>query len=100
MTSVLTLAATPICWNHYFLWALPAALFLTPKRRGLVLTVAVLSLLVSASQTARGLGGHLLLALGLFAVTAFDVVREARPTGEFRGRVRETPLDAAARFPP
>ena len=25
LTSIIMLAATPICWNHYFLWTMPAA---------------------------------------------------------------------------
>ena len=85
LTSILRLALTPICWNHYFQWTLPAALFLTPKRRGVVVTAAVLSLLASASQTARGLGAHMPSALGLFLMTAIDVVHEAGKIGASPG---------------
>jgi alpha-1,2-mannosyltransferase len=78
LTSIGTLAATPVCWNHYFLWTLPAALFLVHRPR-LLLAAAVASLLGSASQSARGLGCHMLLALGLFALVVHDLLRQASP---------------------
>lgn len=76
LTSVLMLAATPICWNHYFLWTLPAALFLDHRPR-LLWTAAAASLLVTASPAARGVGCHMLIALGLFALVVRDLRREA-----------------------
>jgi alpha-1,2-mannosyltransferase len=76
LTSIVMLAATPICWNHYFLWTLPAALFLLHRPR-LVVAAAVLSLLGSLSHAARGAGCHMLLALGLFALVVHDLRREA-----------------------
>jgi alpha-1,2-mannosyltransferase len=75
VTSVVVLAATPICWHHYFLWTLPAALFLNHRRR-LLAASAVVSLLGSASQTARGMGCHMVLALGLLGVVVHDLWRE------------------------
>lgn len=77
LTSIIMLAATPICWNHYFLWTFPAALFLNHRPK-LLVAAAILSLIGSASQTARALGCHMALALGLFLLVAVDLRREAR----------------------
>jgi alpha-1,2-mannosyltransferase len=77
LTSLLMLAATPICWHHYFLWLLPATLFLAPRPRLLVLS-ALASLAGTAVPLARGLGCHMALAVGLFAVVAHDLRRLAR----------------------
>jgi alpha-1,2-mannosyltransferase len=77
LSSILMLAATPICWNHYFLWTLPAALFLLHRPR-LMLAVAVLSLLVTMWPAARAAGGHMLLALGLFGRVVDELAREGR----------------------
>jgi alpha-1,2-mannosyltransferase len=79
LTSIVMLAATPICWNHYFLWSFPAALFLAHRPR-LIATAAVASLFISASQAARGLGGHMGLALGLYVLVVYDLWRESRRT--------------------
>ena len=72
LTSIGMLAVTPICWHHYFLWTLPAAVFLAHRSR-LLATAAVASLLCSAAPSARGLGCHMLLALGLFALVVHDL---------------------------
>jgi hypothetical protein len=74
LTSIVMLAATPICWHHYFLWTLPAALFLT-GRPAVVASYAVISLLGSAIPQARGLGIHMGLALVLFALVAWEILR-------------------------
>jgi alpha-1,2-mannosyltransferase len=66
------LAVSPICWNHYFLWTLPAALFLIQRRR-LLLTTAVLSLVVTLWPAARAAGGHMILALVLFVTVVHDL---------------------------
>ena len=63
LTSIFMLAVTPICWNHYFLWTLPAALFLIHRPR-LLLTAAVLSLAITLCPPARAAGGHMVMALG------------------------------------
>jgi len=76
LTAVLMLAVTPICWHHYFLWTLPAALFLIHRPR-LVFVVGLLSWLGAASQVARSLGCHMVLALFLFALVAYDMRRLA-----------------------
>jgi alpha-1,2-mannosyltransferase len=81
LSSVVMLAATPICWHHYFLWTMPACLFLLMiGRPGVVAGYAALSLLGSASQTMRGAGWHMILALGLFAMVAWEIHRSARAT--------------------
>jgi alpha-1,2-mannosyltransferase len=76
LTAIVMLAATPICWFHYFLWTLPAALFLIERRR-LIVGVAIVSVVGAASPAARGLGVHMLLALVLFVAVAVDLRREA-----------------------
>jgi hypothetical protein len=77
LTSVMMLAASPICWNHYFLWTLPAALFLLHRPR-LVLGAAALSMLGTASHAARGVGIHIWMAFVLFAVVVWDLRGEGR----------------------
>ena len=102
LTSILMLAGTPICWHHYFLWLLPATLFLAHRRRLLAVAAAV-SLLGTVFPVARGLGCHMFLALGLFGVAARDLRRIARdpirlatpaprPRARLAGRVREQPV--------
>lgn len=87
LTAGLVLAATPIAWPHYFLWLLPAALFVSARRR-LLLAVAAVGALGMMIAPLRGLGCHTALALLLFAVVAHDLVRGApadRPaTGNYR----------------
>jgi alpha-1,2-mannosyltransferase len=72
LTSIFMLAVTPICWNHYFLWTLPAALFLIHRPR-LVLTAAVLSLAITLWTPARAAGGHMVMALGLFGLVVYNL---------------------------
>ena len=102
LTSILMLAGTPICWHHYFLWLLPATLFLAHRRRLLAVAASV-SLLGTAFPVARGLGCHMFLALGLFGVVARDLRRIARdpirlatpaprPRANIAGPVRERPV--------
>ena len=74
LTSVVMLAGTPICWHHYFLWLLPAVMFLAHRRR-LLWACGTLSLVGTAIPVARGLGCHMLMALGLFAVVAYDLLQ-------------------------
>ena len=98
LTSIGMLAATPICWNHYFLWTLPAALFLVHRPR-LLLAAAVASLLVSASQPARGLGCHMMLALGLFAFVVHDLIRESKQFPVDENRIHKRPAAGDITFP-
>ena len=72
LSSILMLAATPICWHHYFLWTMPACLFLVHRPR-LIAGYAVVSLVGSALPVARGIGWHMILALGLFAMVAREL---------------------------
>jgi hypothetical protein len=81
LTAILMLACTPICWHHYFLWTLPAALFLSHHRRWL-LAAAALSLAGTASQAARGLGCHMVMALVFFVAVARELWRPGRPPDE------------------
>ena len=55
LTSILMLAATPICWHHYFLWTLPAALFLI-ERPAVVFGYATVSIIGSAIPQGAGWG--------------------------------------------
>jgi len=77
LTAIIMLAATPICWHHYFLWTLPATLFLSHRRRFLRI-YTVLAILGTIFQTARGFGCHMFLALALFILVAHDLRKFAR----------------------
>ncbi len=78
LTAGLMLAATHIAWPHYFLWLLPAALFLAPRPRVLV-AMAALGQLGMMVPVLRGLGCHTAIALALFALAARDLLaRTAR----------------------
>ena len=74
LTAALMLAATPIAWPHYFMWFLPAAVFLSHRSRVLVFA-AILGSLGMMIPTLRGLGCHMLLALLFFAMVAYDLLR-------------------------
>ncbi len=76
LTSIVMLASTPICWNHYFLWTMPAALFLLHRPR-LLIMLALLSLGITVWPAARSLGCHMMLAIGLFFLVVHDLWREA-----------------------
>jgi alpha-1,2-mannosyltransferase len=80
LSSIAMLAATPICWHHYFLWTMPACLFLI-HRPGIVGGYALLSLAGSASQMARGAGWHMMLAMGLSAMVAWEIGRLGKVNG-------------------
>jgi len=75
LTSIVMLAATPICWNHYFLWTMPAALFLLHRPK-LLIMLALLSLGITMWPAARSLGCHMMMAIGLFVVVIHDLWRE------------------------
>ncbi len=95
LTSIFMLAVTPVCWNHYFLWTLPAALFLTHRRR-LLLSVAVLSLAFTLWPPARAAGGHMVMALGLYWLIVHDLGADRRalsPRRNIPARPRVTPSD-------
>ncbi|MBV8488232.1 MAG: DUF2029 domain-containing protein [Planctomycetaceae bacterium] len=72
LSSILMLASTPICWNHYFLWTLPAALFLGHRPR-LLGILAAANLGVTVCWAVRALGGHMMIALGLFGLILTDL---------------------------
>jgi alpha-1,2-mannosyltransferase len=72
LTAVVMLVATHIAWPHYFLWLLPAALFLADRRRLLVAMFA-LGQLGMMVPILRGLGIHMAIALVLFGVVAREI---------------------------
>ncbi len=74
LTAVLMLVMTPIAWPHYFMWLVPATVFLSHRPR-VLLGVGVLGLLGMMIPTLRGIGCHMLLALLLFGVVAHDLYR-------------------------
>jgi alpha-1,2-mannosyltransferase len=76
LTAVVMLMASPIAWPHYFMWLLPATLFLNRRPR-LLLAVAVLGQLGMMIPVLRGLGVHTAIALVLFAMVARDFSAEA-----------------------
>ena len=76
LTSIVMLAATPICWHHYFLWTMPAALFLLHRPK-LLAVLALVSLGITEWPAARSLGGHMIMAIGLFALVTHDLWRKA-----------------------
>jgi alpha-1,2-mannosyltransferase len=75
LTSIVMLASTPICWNHYFLWTMPAALFLLHRPK-LLIMLALLSLGITMWPAARSLGCHMMIAIGLFFLVVHDLWRE------------------------
>jgi hypothetical protein len=81
LSSILMLASTPICWNHYFLWTLPAALFLGHRRR-LLGTLAAANLGVTLCPAARALGGHMMIAIGLFGLVLADLANSSSAGGD------------------
>jgi alpha-1,2-mannosyltransferase len=79
LTAVVMLAASHIVWPHYFLWLLPATLFLAHRPRVLV-AVAVLGQLGMMIPVLRGLGCHMAIALTLFALVARELLAERPAT--------------------
>jgi alpha-1,2-mannosyltransferase len=77
LTAVVMLMASPIAWPHYFMWLLPATLFLNRRPR-LLVAVAVLGQLGMMVPVLRGLGVHTAIALVLFAMVAHDLFVEHR----------------------
>jgi hypothetical protein len=77
LTTGVMLAVTHIAWPHYFMWLLPATLFLRRRPR-LLVAVAVVGQLGIMIPVLRGLGLHMALALVLFALVAAELL--ARPS--------------------
>ncbi len=75
-----TLLISPIVWTHYFLWVLPAAVFLHERQR-LVLWGGVAFAVCFAVTPLRGLGVHIYATYALFWVLALEIVRRARASG-------------------
>src|SRR5262249_59170702 len=79
LTAVMMLMASPIVWPHYFMWLLPATLFLTNRPR-LLVGVALVGQLGMMVPTFRGLGVHTMIALCLFAMVARELLKERMPS--------------------
>ncbi len=88
LTAVLMLAITPIAWPHYFLWLLPATLFLSDRPR-LLVAVAVVGQLGMMIAPLRGIGCHMALALFLFVLVARDLLGSADRKEAVLGSARE-----------
>ncbi|HEV8439957.1 MAG TPA: glycosyltransferase family 87 protein [Methylomirabilota bacterium] len=73
LTAVGMLAASHIVWPHYFMWLLPATLFLARRPR-VLLTVAVAGQLGMMVPLLRGLGCHMAIALVLFVLVAGELL--------------------------
>jgi len=69
LTGIVMLMASPVVWPHYFMWLLPAALFLATRARLLVI-VAAIGQVGMMSAILRGLGVHTAIALVLFMIVA------------------------------
>jgi hypothetical protein len=78
LTSVMMLVASHIVWPHYFMWLLPAALFLS-RRPLFLVAIAVIGQLGMMVPVLRGLGCHMAIALVLFAMVARELLGGARP---------------------
>ncbi len=78
LTAVVMLMASPIAWPHYFMWLLPATLYLNRRPR-LLVAVAVLGQLGMMIPVLRGLGVHTVIALVLFAMVARDLLVKPVP---------------------
>jgi hypothetical protein len=84
LTAIGMLAATHIAWPHYFMWLLPATLFLAPRPR-VLLGAAALGQLGMMVPVLRGLGCHMAIALALFALVARDLLACAGAGAPRRG---------------
>jgi alpha-1,2-mannosyltransferase len=78
LTSIAMLAVSHIVWPHYFMWLLPATLFLAGRRR-LLLAVAAIGQLGMMVPVLRGFGLHMAIALVLFAVVARELLSGRAP---------------------
>jgi alpha-1,2-mannosyltransferase len=90
LTSVIMLVASHIVWPHYFMWLLPATLFLSRCPRFLV-AVAVIGQLGMMIPVLRGLGCHMAIALVLFAMVARELLGGRAPApAAFGSRAMES----------
>jgi hypothetical protein len=78
LTGIVMLMASHVVWPHYFMWLLPATLFLAGRAR-LLLVVAAIGQLGMMSQVLRGLGVHTALALVLFGIVARAMLARRAP---------------------
>ena len=79
LTALLVLLLSPVVWTHYFIWWLPAVVYLS-RRRLLLVCLGVLSGAALCSVTLRGLGAHLVVTLVLYGTILADIFKH-RPRG-------------------
>jgi len=79
LTAVMMLMASPLVWPHYFMWLLPATLFLTHRPR-LLVAVLVVGQLGMMIPVFRGIGVHTMIALCLFAMVAREILAQRLPS--------------------
>ncbi len=72
LSAPLMLAASPLVWTHYFIWLFPTAVFLSRRRKLLVL-LSIASLIALGIRPARALGFHMWLSLSLFVAVLADL---------------------------
>lgn len=80
VTAIGTLIVSPIVWTHYFLWLLPAMLFLLNNRPRLLIGCAAVSVVGLTSDALRSLGVHIFTAMMMYAVIVRDLWM-AQPAG-------------------
>lgn len=75
LAALLVLLLSPLVWTHYFIWWLPALVYLLKQRqRHLLVAVGLLAGAALSSVTLRGLGAHLLLTLVLYVLVLRRIV--------------------------
>ena len=78
LIALLILLLSPLVWTHYFLWWLPALVYLSKrKRKRLFVAFGVTAAAALSSATLRGLGAHLLLTLVLYVLVLHSIFKSA-----------------------
>lgn len=81
---------SPLVWTHYFIWWLPAVVYLAP-RKSFLACVGVVSTVALCSVTLRGLGIHLVLTFVLYLVVLRDIAQQASKLPRTGGRRTNAP---------
>lgn len=90
------LLAAPLVWTHYYVWALPALVFLRRERR-VLLWGGIAFNLALAVPPLRALGFHAACGVALYVWVARDLWRAASaPAPASTARPREPAAEAAA----
>lgn len=66
------LAVSPLVWTHYFIWTLPALVYLS-KRPRWVLGWGLASAVMLTTVPTRAMGAHMLLSLVLYGRICHDL---------------------------